>query len=534
MKRILTIITMSAATLWSAAAAAPDAIEVPCIDRPATAVTAMSARHIMSASEALEAAPAAPAKAPAAKAPEGEWADKGSVMWHEGILSVFSDIPEGLSWSVPVQESVSAPGYYRMQPYASESCPVAQTIGRTNAAWFYFNATDPAKVYLEDPEGWYFTLSQIVPENGWEDAGARYGTFRDNVMDFPAQSFAIYLSVQEGQEPQWNAVNLKGQFMIVFPGGEVKDHSIAVDSDICGAGSTAQLRLSTLGKDVRGVKVGVFEGYYDAVSPEMITAVVAQGASVDAAAGKAVNLRLRGRGMRTALAVTTDAEGLGREAAVAYMIATEDDAAQWRAVGRGSMTDGIMSCYYGYEIPVETFDVDIEENIERPGYYRIANPYARHTVFGPFHGLLGHDDCHYLYVDATDPDKVDIEASAIGYGSPEIGQIYIWSEAGYLTDTGYGWLADLYSYGTLADGVITFPEDAFVMGCNLDNNGQAQFGGGTTFRLVLPDGAGVDAPVVGEDGEAQYYNLQGLPVAEPSSGLYIRRQGGKATKVLVK
>ena len=392
MKRILTIITMSAATLWSAAAAAPDAIEVPCIDRPATAVTAMSARHIMSASEALEAAPAAPAKAPAAKAPEGEWADKGSVTWHEGILSVFSDIPEGLSWSVPVQESVSAPGYYRMQPYASESCPVAQTIGRTNAAWFYFNATDPAKVYLEDPEGWYFTLSQIVPENGWEDAGARYGTFRDNVMDFPAQSFAIYLSVQEGQEPQWNAVNLKGQFMIVFPGGEVKDHSIAVDSDICGAGSTAQLRLSALGKDVRGVKVGVFEGYYDAVSPEMITAVVAQGASVDAAAGKAVNLRLRGRGMRTALAVTTDAEGLGREAAVAYMIATEDDAAQWRAVGRGSMTDGIMSCYYGYEIPVETFDVDIEENIERPGYYRIANPYARHTVFGPFHGLLGHDD----------------------------------------------------------------------------------------------------------------------------------------------
>ena len=191
MKRILTIITMSAATLWSAAAAAPDAIEVPCIDRPATAVTAMSARHIMSASEALEAAPAAPAKAPAAKAPEGEWADKGSVTWHEGILSVFSDIPEGLSWSVPVQESVSAPGYYRMQPYASESCPVAQTIGRTNAAWFYFNATDPAKVYLEDPEGWYFTLSQIVPENGWEDAGARYGTFRDNVMDFPAQSFAI-------------------------------------------------------------------------------------------------------------------------------------------------------------------------------------------------------------------------------------------------------------------------------------------------------------------------------------------------------
>jgi len=33
---------------------------------------------------------------------------------------------------------------------------------------------------------------------------------------------------------------------------------------------------------------------------------------------------------------------------------------------------------------------------------------------------------------------------------------------------------------------------------------------------------------------AQYFNLQGQPVDNPASGLYIRRQGGKATKVFVK
>lgn len=529
MKRLYTIIAMAAAALC-VAAQMPAVVETPVLDAAQPTPT-INAKHQLSLSSVLATAPARPSRVSAAKAPEGEWKSVGNATWHEGILSAFSDIPDGLSWPVAVEQSVSTPGYYRMQPYASTSCPVVQIVGKTNDAYFYFNATNSEKVYLEDPKGWYFTLSQIVPENNWDDS-ARYGNFRDNVMDFPAQSFAIYLSVQEGQDPQWNPVNLKGQFMIVFPGGVVKDYSLGLDSDICGAGSIAQVRLTSVGSAAEAVKVGVFSGYYESVSPEMISAVTAQGVSMPAAAGAALNLRLAGRGMRTAVLVTTDAQGLGREAAVAYMIATEDDDSQWHPIGKGSMTDGIMSCYYGYEIPIETFDVNIEENNDKPGYYRIANPYAAHTVFGPFHGMLGHDDAHYLYIDASDPSKVDIEASAIGYGSPEIGQIYLWSEAGYLTDMGYGWMADLYSYGTLADGVITFPEDAFVLGCNLDNNGLAQFGGGTTFRLRLPEGAGVDAPVVDTDTPALYYNLQGMPVDNPTSGVYIRVQGGKAVKTI--
>jgi len=34
------------------------------------------------------------------------------------------------------------------------------------------------------------------------------------------------------------------------------------------------------------------------------------------------------------------------------------------------------------------------------------------------------------------------------------------------------------------------------------------------------------------EGEAEYYNMQGLRVAQPEAGqLYIKRQGGKAVKV---
>lgn len=44
---------------------------------------------------------------------------------------------------------------------------------------------------------------------------------------------------------------------------------------------------------------------------------------------------------------------------------------------------------------------------------------------------------------------------------------------------------------------------------------------------------GIDSIAVGE-GEAEYFNLQGIRVEQPAPGLYIRRVAGKAVKVLVK
>lgn len=44
--------------------------------------------------------------------------------------------------------------------------------------------------------------------------------------------------------------------------------------------------------------------------------------------------------------------------------------------------------------------------------------------------------------------------------------------------------------------------------------------------------SGIDGIVVDEEAPVEYYNLQGIRVAEPTNGLYIRRQGNKATKVV--
>lgn len=48
------------------------------------------------------------------------------------------------------------------------------------------------------------------------------------------------------------------------------------------------------------------------------------------------------------------------------------------------------------------------------------------------------------------------------------------------------------------------------------------------------DGSGVEEIEAEANGEAVYYNLQGVKVAEPENGLYIKVQGKKATKVFVR
>ena len=50
----------------------------------------------------------------------------------------------------------------------------------------------------------------------------------------------------------------------------------------------------------------------------------------------------------------------------------------------------------------------------------------------------------------------------------------------------------------------------------------------------LEGGSSVSEIEAEANDEAVYYNLQGVKVAEPENGLYIKVQGNKATKVLIR
>ncbi|MDE7351408.1 MAG: hypothetical protein K2N25_10085, partial [Muribaculaceae bacterium] len=57
------------------------------------------------------------------------------------------------------------------------------------------------------------------------------------------------------------------------------------------------------------------------------------------------------------------------------------------------------------------------------------------------------------------------------------------------------------------------------------------------YFITVTAGSGTSAVenvAIDENAPVEYYNLQGVRVANPENGLYIKRQGNKATKVLVK
>lgn len=57
---------------------------------------------------------------------------------------------------------------------------------------------------------------------------------------------------------------------------------------------------------------------------------------------------------------------------------------------------------------------------------------------------------------------------------------------------------------------------------------------GAAFTVYTDEQAGVDNIAVDSNAPAVYYNLQGMPVENPSNGIYIKRQGNKAQKLFIK
>ena len=54
------------------------------------------------------------------------------------------------------------------------------------------------------------------------------------------------------------------------------------------------------------------------------------------------------------------------------------------------------------------------------------------------------------------------------------------------------------------------------------------------MTVYYSDESGVESIFTVDDSEAVYYNLQGVKVANPERGIFVKVSNGKATKVLVK
>lgn len=120
----------------------------------------------------------------------------------------------------------------------------------------------------------------------------------------------------------------------------------------------------------------------------------------------------------------------------------------WKNIGKGMWYEDLLCAYEDFMDATGTnWQVDIEESETVPGYYRIL-PYYEGTIIAE---LNWEADWNYIYIDATDPEKVVAKDFApydyflMSHTVPENG----WSE-----DASKG-------YGKLEEGIITFPLNAF-------------------------------------------------------------------------
>lgn len=92
-----------------------------------------------------------------------------------------------------------------------------------------------------------------------------------------------------------------------------------------------------------------------------------------------------------------------------------------------------------------------------------------------------------------------------------------------------------FSAGTLADNVLTFDTEATVTSVDITNPSDGATCGFNTMTVIFSEVSGISDVEIDENAPVEFFNLQGVRVnGDLTPGLYIRRQGNNATKVIVK
>ncbi len=141
--------------------------------------------------------------------------------------------------------------------------------------------------------------------------------------------------------------------------------------------------------------------------------------------------------------------------------------------------------------------------------------------------------CGYIFSPKTD-GTLTIYAKLAG-GKPSrivTGEAYAKFDAVHADGTPCDWFADL-TYGVDGNGQCILTVDAVkdTRYCLVTDGSKATIYG---YNFVAGSGTvGIENVAIDENAPVEYFNLQGVRVANPENGLYIRRQGSKVSKVIL-
>lgn len=194
-------------------------------------------------------------------------------------------------------------------------------------------------------------------------------------------------------------------------------------------------------------------------------------------------------GYQTLVAVGYDAYGQDYWWLYWYFPVYVFDASRtWTSLGTGKYTDGYFSSLFN-SIEPTTWEVEVQQCNEDPTVYKMVYPYDSKFSYNKDGDWLT-DKSYDIEINVPDNEHVYILPQDTGVYWGDYGLFGVLSDAAYDIAKGSTLneaIAAGDSFGTLVDGVITFPTKGLLMILDEYNYGALYYGNSNdAFKLVLP------------------------------------------------
>jgi hypothetical protein len=160
--------------------------------------------------------------------------------------------------------------------------------------------------------------------------------------------------------------------------------------------------------------------------------------------------------------------------------------APWKSLGQCTFVEDFLTTFYGIENIA--YNVEIQENMLQPGYFRLVNAFGEAY---PYNDPGDWDDSQdwYLEIHAEDPDGVYMSVQETGMAW-SYGMFTVGSLAGYYIERQGKTLEEMKAAGytgTYKDGIITFPAKTMLVGmADYNNGGLYTANTNGAFKVVMP------------------------------------------------
>ena len=331
--------------------------------------------------------------------------------------------------SCPPTEDVDITIYNTGDTYAGQVIDYDGLVGYNTIHSGYFNSTYGAEIKIYHPSDGFKDYK--TPDTWAYNKVLVYQDVESCGVQVPGQVQLAPFYYMDGVGG-WEYANQDGVIVVTFPGYNPKDFSL----DVTYAGIFTNIADEPFavvnilaGVDVEEAKAVVVAASEDA---DEVAAAIAAGTldAVDATSSQ-VNVPIpEGMTGKMQVVVVVLDEGEVKEVQSVNFEYYGGAANPWVSLGTGLMTDNLVVTMYtpdGESVfePL-TYEVEIEENSETPGLYRVVDAFAQTAEF-----LEVDFTSANLEVNAIDPDGVYIEVQETGVDDGD-GMIYIASYGGYL------------------------------------------------------------------------------------------------------